>query len=133
MNVETKKDEVIQDAPAPALTESFRVEAIEHKLHRLRNILGEGLLHSLTGYPPEGLKAAALHANDSLCERVVFLDRIAYFLSGSYNSEGIRRWFERPRSELNHQSPAEVLATNWTPSDPAATKLLQLALGLQGS
>ncbi len=48
-------------------------------------------------------------------------------LAGAYNGFGIRRWFERPRAQLDGRSPREVLDIDWDPVDPDAARVRVLA------
>lgn len=54
-------------------------------------------------------------------------------LAGAYNDFGIRRWFERPRSQLAGKSPRQVLGAAWTPDDAATVRLRELAGVLTGA
>ena len=53
-------------------------------------------------------------------------------LAGAYNDFGIRRWFERPRSQLDGKSPRQTLGAAWTPEDAAAARVRALAAVLSG-
>jgi uncharacterized protein (DUF2384 family) len=48
-------------------------------------------------------------------------------LAGSYNEFGIRRWFQRPRSELEGRSPRDVLHGPWDPDAAGPRTLRALA------
>ena len=53
-------------------------------------------------------------------------------LGGAYNDVGMRRWFERPRTQLDGKSPRQVLRGTWTPDDADAQRLRALAAELVG-
>lgn len=55
-------------------------------------------------------------------------------LTSTYNEYGMRRWFQRPRHELQGFSPREVLlaAGEWTPDSKAAQSLERLAVLILG-
>jgi hypothetical protein len=65
--------------------------------------------------------------------RLHFLANVVGDLAGAYNEMGIRRWFERPRTLLGGRSPAQLLTDGWTPEDPRAKKVRDLARSLTGS
>jgi hypothetical protein len=52
-------------------------------------------------------------------------------LGGSYNEDGIKRWFERPRTALSGLSPDEVL-TRFGPDSEEAQAVARLARELRG-
>ncbi|MDO8430186.1 MAG: hypothetical protein Q7S73_02365 [bacterium] len=66
-------------------------------------------------------------------KRLRFLQSVIKELKGSYNPEGIRQWFRRPRTQLDNKKPGELLyRTDWNPDDPKIQKLLELARSLTG-
>ena len=54
-------------------------------------------------------------------------------LAGSYNDFGMRRWFERPRTQLGGKSPRALLGSQWTPDSKAARQVRALAAVLSGA
>jgi hypothetical protein len=54
-------------------------------------------------------------------------------LAGSYNDFGMRRWFERPRTQLGGKSPRALLGARWAPDDKAALQVRALAATLSGA
>lgn len=101
----------------------------------LRADLGDELLAQLLRVPTNRLagyaRGTAPHAVE---ERVAHLATVLQHLSGTYTPWGLRRWFERPRSQLDGRSPLQVLvgAGDWTPKDPAAKSVATLARALLG-
>lgn len=93
--------------------------------------LGGPLAAELLGVTEDELERSA----DALPERAVRRARaladVIEALEGSYNAAGIRRWFDRPRTQLDGQSPRRVLRAE---SDVrAADRVLALARTLTSS
>ncbi|MDP8905271.1 MAG: hypothetical protein M3N29_08140, partial [Chloroflexota bacterium] len=70
---------------------------------------------------------------DAVAARAHWLAMLVADLAGAYNSLGIRRWFDRPRSHLGARSPREVLGRNWDPDDPSVQAVRDLAAALAGA
>ncbi len=87
-------------------------------LNNLERILQKDLYTSLTGQNP--------------IEKAQYLHDLVYALQGTYTDEGIRRWFQRKRSQLGNQSPLEYLGPHWKPNDQKAQEVLDLAKSLIG-
>lgn len=101
----------------------------------LRADLGDELLAQLLRVPSSSLAGYALDtAPHAVEERVAHLATVRQHLSGTYNAWGMRRWFERPRAQLDGRSPLQVLvgAGDWTPEGPAAESVAGLARALLG-
>lgn len=64
---------------------------------------------------------------DDVALRLHWLALVVADLSGSYNSFGIRRWFQRPRSRLKGSAPSGVLTEGWDPEDSDARAVADLA------
>jgi hypothetical protein len=104
----------------PAMVELFGVE-------RLAAVLGISVA-SLRRYagdqrPTPDLVAARLHV----------LARIVAELRGAYSEVGVRRWFERVRSQLGGRSPDSFLSGDWDPDGADAERVLALARSLTAS
>jgi hypothetical protein len=69
---------------------------------------------------------------DELATRIHWLALVLSDLAGAYNNFGIRRWFERERTQLDGRSPRQLLGAGWDPADPDVEKVRQLAAGLAG-
>jgi len=65
-----------------------------------------------------------------VAERLHWIAMVIADLAGSYNEFGIRRWFERPRSQLNGRSPRQLLNGDWTPSSTEALRIKALSAAL---
>jgi hypothetical protein len=69
---------------------------------------------------------------DELAARIHWLALVVSDLQGAYNDFGVRRWFDRPRAQLDGRAPKEVLGTGWDPDSPEAERVRQLAASLAG-
>ena len=67
--------------------------------------------------PPPYVVAARLH----------FLAFVVGDLAGAYNEIGVRRWFERRRTRLDGNTPAQALGDEWLPEDDAPCRVRELA------
>ncbi|TMK24849.1 MAG: hypothetical protein E6G64_16815 [Actinobacteria bacterium] len=70
---------------------------------------------------------------DEVAERLHFLALVVADLAGSYNEFGIRRWFARPRPQLDGRSPSHLLRGNWRSDQPGPQRVRELARALTGS
>lgn len=64
-------------------------------------------------------------------QRVDMLTDIVDCLSGTYNAFGMRRWLDRPRTELNGQTPRDILHNDWNPRAKGPRAVLKLARSLK--
>ena len=116
--------EVILTSPVP-----------EVELPKLDVLFGNDRLASLVGVGSSSLRrylAKDREVPDDVANRVHLVARVVGDLAGSYNDRGIRRWFERPRTQLNGQSPEEILNGQWDTDDPEVTRVANLAADLVG-
>lgn len=67
---------------------------------------------------------------DPIAARLHFLALVVGDLAGSYNEAGIRRWFQRKRTQLDDRSPASFLKRNWDPDDEGPRRVRALARSL---
>ena len=67
---------------------------------------------------------------DTAAARLHFLALVVGDLAGSYNDTGIRRWFERKRTQLDGRSPAQLLKRDWDPDDEGPRRVRELARSL---
>jgi len=70
---------------------------------------------------------------DLLAARIHWLALVLADLGGAYNDFGMRRWFERKRTQLGGRSPREVLGSDWDPVDPDVEQVRALAATLAGA
>lgn len=102
----------------------------------MRKIFGDEALAELLAISLSSLKryAGEERATPSkIAERLHWVAMVVADLAGSYNEFGIRRWFERSRSQLEGRSPRKVLGAQWSPGDPAARRVRSLAASLVGA
>jgi len=102
----------------------------------LADLLGIDLLAKLVGIARASARrylAGDRATPDPVAARLHWVALIAGDLAGSYNEFGIRRWFLRPRSQLDGKAPADVLAGEWSPDDPGPGAVRALATRLLDS
>lgn len=93
-------------------------------------------LGALLGISASSLKRYASGARrtpDDVAARLHFLALVVGDLAGSYNDIGVRRWFDRRRSQLDGKAPAAMLSGPWDPDDPGPSRVRALAAALHGS
>jgi len=93
-------------------------------------------LAGLLGISPSSLRryeSGARPTPDDVAARLHFIALVVGDLAGSYNDIGVRRWFERRRSQLDGRAPVELLTGTWTPEDPGPSRVRALAAALLGS
>lgn len=66
-------------------------------------------------------------APDAVANRAHYVVRIVSDLAGSYNDQGVVRWFQRRSRRLDGQSPEEVLSGDWDPDSDGARAVFELA------
>jgi hypothetical protein len=62
-----------------------------------------------------------------------FVDEVNADLAGSFTPNGVRRWWARPRGQLNGRTPADVIRPPFDANHPDAQVVRQLAAGLHGA
>lgn len=97
----------------------------------LRSILGDDILGSLVRAPSES-PGSGEGPPPAPASRVMLIRQIVWCLRGTYDDEGIKRWFCRRRPQLQGKSPAEHLGDDWQANSPAAMRVLALAAELTG-
>ena len=101
----------------------------------MRGVFGDEVLVELLGVGASSLRRYASGDRatpDEVAARLHWLAMVVADLAGAYNDFGIRRWFERPRSQLDGKSPRQTLGAAWTPEDAAAARVRALAAVLSG-
>ena len=115
------------------------IEALEHspvpnrEWRAVRDVLGLELLTGLlnVSQPSARRYSSGVRATpDAVAARLHFLALLVGDLAGTYNDIGIRRWFERPRSRLGGDTPAQALGADWSPEDDGAQCVRSLARAL---
>jgi hypothetical protein len=101
----------------------------------LRDSLGDVALAELAGISQSSLRRyirGERATPQSVAERLEWITMVLADLAGSYNMSGIRRWWERPRPQLDGKSPRQFLRANWTPRSPEALRIKKLSASLVG-
>ncbi len=117
-------DAALNDSPFP-----------DRELRALLDVFDAEGLASLLGVSAVSLRrygAGARTMPDIVAARSHVLALIVSDLAGGYNELGIRRWFERPRSQLGGASPRAFLGSDWDPGSPQAEQLRSLAAVVAG-
>jgi hypothetical protein len=102
----------------------------------LRDALGDRLLVELCGISEVSLRryaAGSRKTPDVVAQRLHALALIVADLRGAYNDYGIRRWFQRPRPQLEGRSPEKFLPRDWNPDSPELFDLRKLARSISSS
>jgi hypothetical protein len=97
------------------------------------DVLGVDLLLQLTATSPASLRRYTTGTRTTpaaLAARLHFLALLVSDLTGSYNDYGVRRWFHRPRSQLDGATPAQLLCGAWDPEDEGPRRVAALASAL---
>jgi len=105
----------------------------DRELRQLRQTFELDQLARLLGTSEVSLRrylAGSRDVPDAVAARAHWLALVVADLGGAYNQIGVRRWFERPRAQLEGRSPREALGANWTPDTATATSIQDLAAAL---
>jgi len=106
------------------------------ELVSLLGLLDHDALARLLGASESSLRRYASGARrppDEVAARAHFLSIVVGYLRGAYNDIGMRRWFDRPRTQLGGRTPAQVLRKGWSPDSAAARRVFDLARALTAS
>lgn len=107
----------------------------DREVRELRRLFDFEQLSGLVGASAVSLRryvAGSRSVPDDVAARAHWLALVAADLGGSYNDIGIRRWFERPRAQLDGRSPRAELGRSWSPDDAGARRVRALAAALTG-
>jgi hypothetical protein len=102
----------------------------------LLDVLGEDTLALLLSTSTSSVRryAAGTRATpQDIADRLHVLALVVADLAGAYNEFGIRRWFMRPRPQLDGRSPWEWLGGGWDPDGEPAAQVRELAAALAGA
>jgi hypothetical protein len=119
--VSTLRD-ALEESPAPA-----------REWPSLLRVFDAEQLGRLTAVSPVSLRryAAGQRATpDDVAARLHLLAKVVGDLRGAYNDIGVRRWFERRRSQLGGRAPAQLLKGRWDPDGAGARRVRDLARAL---
>lgn len=118
-------DDALVESPLP-----------DHELPEVLRVFDREQVAELVGTSSVSLgryQAGARKWPDELAARIHWLALVLADLAGAYNEFGMRRWFERKRSQLDGRSPRTVLGTAWDPADPDVERVRELAAALAGA
>jgi hypothetical protein len=106
------------------------------ELHSLGELLGRDRVAQLVGTSEPSLRrylAGSRSVPDDIAQRAHWLAIVVGYLRGGYNALGVRRWFERPRTQLDGRAPQQLVSGKWDPDDPGPMRVQALARSLVGS
>lgn len=118
-------NEALDESPAPT-----------YEWRTLDSVLGINLLAELLNVSKSSIRrylSGKRSTPDKVAARLHFLAFIVGDLSGAYNEIGVRRWFARPRKQLDGHSPAQFLTDHWLPDDENPLRVRELAHSLVSS
>lgn len=118
-------DAALEESPMP-----------ETEWPALTEMLGEDALSELVGVSPSSVRryrVGSRHTPDDVAARLHFVALVVADLAGSYNARGIRRWFGRPRPQLDGSAPIELMGGGWDPADEPVRRVAALAAALTGA
>ena len=118
-------DDALSQSPLP--DRELRELRRTFELEQLADLLGTSVV-SLRRY-----LGGTRSVPDGVAARAHWLALVVADLAGSYNPIGVRRWFERPRAQLDGRSPRQALGQDWTPDQPSAGQVRDLATALVGA
>ena len=96
----------------------------------VRELLDDDALAAVLGISASSLRHYARGEHrcpDPIAARVRWLALVIDELEGSFNTYGIRRWFQRPRAALGGQAPQDRLTSDWDPDDDTVRPIFELA------
>ena len=117
--------QVLEDSPNPAT-----------EWPSMREVFGDDMLSALLQISASSLRRYATAERitpDATAARLHWLAMVVSDLAGGYNPLGMRRWFERPRAQLDGHSPSALLGSGWQPDDAVAQRVRALAATLSGA
>jgi transcriptional regulator with XRE-family HTH domain len=70
---------------------------------------------------------------DAVAARLHLLAQLTADLRGAYSEVGVRRWFERKRTQLDGLAPRDILKSDWDPDATGPQEVRALARSLAGA
>lgn len=102
----------------------------------MAQVLGDDLLARLVGASATSVgryRRKERPTPDPVANRLHFLAMVVADLVGSYNARGVRRWFCRPRPQLDGHTPEELLVGRWDTDERDPQRIADLAGALVGA
>jgi transcriptional regulator with XRE-family HTH domain len=115
-------DDEIETSPLP-----------QHEWPAMIKRLNYELLARLTGVSVSSVRRYLNNERptpDDIAARLHFLALLVADLAGGYNDYGIRRWFDRRRSQLGDIAPTAILTGDWDPDAEQPRSVRDLARSL---
>lgn len=142
--IATSAADVLHNVDAPSRSEvrallQMIVDALEaspapaHEWKGVARVFPLEELAALLAVSSSSLKryqAGERETPDIVAARLHLLALVIGDLAGSYNDTGIRRWFQRKRTQLDGRSPAALLKREWDPDDEGPRRVRALAQSL---
>jgi hypothetical protein len=100
------------------------------RLVTLFGVDGAGELVGVSGSSVRRYASGERRTPQDVAMRVHFIALVVANLSGTYNEYGIRRWFNRPRSALDGNAPADLLCEDWDPDGEGPRQVRELSYSL---
>lgn len=100
------------------------------QIHAVHHILSPDLQIRILGFEPGGVDPQGIGPRDG--HRITVLAAIIFSLAGSYDADGINRWFCRNRTQLGGRAPADILQGDWCIDSNGVRNVLGLAIALAG-
>jgi len=102
----------------------------------LIELFGAEQLAGLVGVSVASLRRYAGGARptpDAVAARLHILAQLTADLRGAYSEVGVRRWFERKRTQLDWLAPRDILRGDWDPDATGPQEIRALARSLAGA
>ena len=98
---------------------------------KLRESFPDDMLSKILAISEQSVRRYATQERatpDEVASRLHWLALVVGDLHGAYNSDGVRKWFIRPRKSFGNSTPLSMLAgTIWTPTDKDPVKIRSFA------
>ena len=133
--------EAVEVLDVEAVLESLRraLEASpvpEFEWPSLIELFGAEQLAGLVGVSVASLRRYAgggRSTPDPVAARLHLLAQLTADLRGAYSEVGVRRWFERKRTQLDGLAPRDILKGDWDPDATGPQEVRSLARSLAGA
>jgi hypothetical protein len=101
---------------------------------KMRELFSDEMLSNILAVSEQSIRRYAAQERatpDEVASRLHWLALVVGDLHGAYNSDGVRKWFIRPRKSFGNSTPlAMLVGHNWAPTDRDAVKIRNFAHSL---
>ena len=115
--------QILEESPQPAT-----------EWKKLRELFSDEMLSDILVVSEQSIRRYATKERttpDEVALRLHWLALVVGDLHGAYNSDGVRKWFIRPRKSFGNSTPlAMLVGHNWTPTDKDAVNIRNFAHSL---